>query len=70
MAISARFPSTAAESPAPKSRPLPLRTLDPHYVRWPGRFCVLLIGAYLIAGLLFAIQTPAWQAPDEPAHYN
>jgi 4-amino-4-deoxy-L-arabinose transferase-like glycosyltransferase len=29
---------------------------------------VLLI--YLIVGGLFAINTPDWQAPDEPAHYN
>ena len=33
----------------------------------------LLIGllvVYLGLGALFAVQTPAWQAPDEPAHYN
>lgn len=33
-----------------------------------GLLCLLL--AYLVVGLLFAVQTPAWQAPDEPAHYN
>ena len=26
--------------------------------------------AYLIIGALYAVNTPAWQAPDEPAHYN
>lgn len=26
--------------------------------------------AYAIIAILFAIRTPAWQAPDEPAHYN
>jgi 4-amino-4-deoxy-L-arabinose transferase-like glycosyltransferase len=26
--------------------------------------------AYLCLGALFAIRIPAWQAPDEPAHYN
>jgi 4-amino-4-deoxy-L-arabinose transferase-like glycosyltransferase len=26
--------------------------------------------AYLVVGSLFALNTPAWQAPDEPAHYN
>ncbi|MEO8393258.1 MAG: glycosyltransferase family 39 protein [Chloroflexota bacterium] len=31
---------------------------------------VLLIVTYLIVGALFAIRTPDWQAPDEPAHYN
>ena len=25
---------------------------------------------YVLVGTLFAVQTPAWQAPDEPAHYN
>jgi 4-amino-4-deoxy-L-arabinose transferase-like glycosyltransferase len=25
---------------------------------------------YLILGSLYAVFTPAWQAPDEPAHYN
>ena len=32
-------------------------------------FAVILLG-YLLVGALFAIYTPAWQAPDEPAHYN
>ncbi|MEZ4669772.1 MAG: glycosyltransferase family 39 protein [Anaerolineae bacterium] len=31
---------------------------------------LFLILAYLVIGALFAIYTPAWQAPDEPAHYN
>ena len=30
----------------------------------------LLLLAYLALGVLFALRTPAWQAPDEPAHYN
>lgn len=25
---------------------------------------------YLLVGGLFAVRTPAWQSPDEPAHYN
>ena len=25
---------------------------------------------YAVLGILFAIRTPDWQAPDEPAHYN
>ena len=29
----------------------------------------ILVG-YLSLGLLYALFTPAWQAPDEPAHYN
>jgi 4-amino-4-deoxy-L-arabinose transferase-like glycosyltransferase len=29
----------------------------------------ILIG-YFVVGTLFAVRTPPWQAPDEPAHYN
>ena len=29
-----------------------------------------LLIIYLVAGVLYATMTPAWQAPDEPAHYN
>ena len=29
-----------------------------------------IIALYLAIGALFAWRTPAWQAPDEPAHYN
>ena len=32
-------------------------------------FAVILLG-YFVAGTLFATLTPAWQAPDEPAHFN
>lgn len=32
-------------------------------------FAIILLG-YLAAGMLFAIYTPPWQAPDEPAHFN
>ena len=31
---------------------------------------LLLLLAYLGLGALFAVRTPDWQAPDEPAHYN
>jgi 4-amino-4-deoxy-L-arabinose transferase-like glycosyltransferase len=30
----------------------------------------LLTIAYLIIGVLFALYTPLWQTPDEPAHYH
>lgn len=33
-------------------------------------FFVVILLTYLLAGGLYAILTPAWQAPDEPAHYN
>jgi 4-amino-4-deoxy-L-arabinose transferase-like glycosyltransferase len=30
----------------------------------------IIITGYFILGVLYAAFTPAWQAPDEPAHYN
>ncbi len=34
-------------------------------------FCLLFIcAAYLVVAALFAVYTPPWQSPDEPAHYN
>ncbi len=31
---------------------------------------ILILAGYFVLGALFAVNTPAWQAPDEPAHYN
>jgi 4-amino-4-deoxy-L-arabinose transferase-like glycosyltransferase len=31
---------------------------------------IFILIAYLALGTAYAFQTPAWQAPDEPAHYN
>lgn len=31
---------------------------------------LLLVLAYIVVGVLFAVFTPDWQTPDEPAHYN
>jgi 4-amino-4-deoxy-L-arabinose transferase-like glycosyltransferase len=31
---------------------------------------VFILLAYLALGTAYALQIPAWQAPDEPAHYN
>lgn len=30
----------------------------------------IILLAYLIIATLYAVKVPAWQAPDEPAHYN
>jgi len=30
----------------------------------------LIVAGYLLAATLYAVYTPAWQVPDEPAHYN
>ncbi len=37
-----------------------------------GRFLLFaaILAVYLTAGVLYVSFTPAWQAPDEPAHYN
>lgn len=29
-----------------------------------------ILTAYLLLGAMYAVLTPAWQAPDEPAHFN
>jgi 4-amino-4-deoxy-L-arabinose transferase-like glycosyltransferase len=29
-----------------------------------------IVAAYVVIGMLYAAYTPAWQVPDEPAHYN
>jgi 4-amino-4-deoxy-L-arabinose transferase-like glycosyltransferase len=34
------------------------------------KWLTLIIAAYLVTGILYAVKTPPWQAPDEPAHYN
>jgi 4-amino-4-deoxy-L-arabinose transferase-like glycosyltransferase len=31
---------------------------------------LLILLVYLVVGALYAVYTPAWQTPDEPAHYN
>jgi 4-amino-4-deoxy-L-arabinose transferase-like glycosyltransferase len=41
--------------------------------RLPASVAILLIAlvaAYVAIGALYAALTPAWQVPDEPAHYN
>jgi hypothetical protein len=37
---------------------------------WRAPLFYIILTVYLLAGVLFATLTPAWQAPDEPAHYN
>lgn len=36
----------------------------------PHCWLALILAAYLVIGALYAIYTPPWQVPDEPAHYN
>ncbi|MBX3013249.1 MAG: glycosyltransferase family 39 protein [Caldilineaceae bacterium] len=47
-----------------------LSELDQHYVQRPWPWLLLIVVAYVAVAVNFALQTPAWQAPDEPAHYN
>ncbi len=37
---------------------------------WPHWGIVLILAGYLAAAVCYAVWTPAWQVPDEPAHYN
>jgi 4-amino-4-deoxy-L-arabinose transferase-like glycosyltransferase len=30
----------------------------------------VVVAAYVVIGVLYALYTPTWQIPDEPAHYN
>ena len=38
--------------------------------RYPHLVLFLIIVIYLVIGTLYALLTPPWQIPDEPAHYN
>jgi hypothetical protein len=40
------------------------------YVQRPRRWLLVILAAYLLCASLYVVVTPAWQAPDEPAHYN
>ncbi len=41
-----------------------MKSSAPHFL------LTLILLLYLVLGTLFAVYTPPWQAPDEPAHYN
>ncbi|BCX03459.1 MAG: hypothetical protein KatS3mg053_1397 [Candidatus Roseilinea sp.] len=41
--------------------------MNAHRRHWP---LAVIVVAYFVIGGLFALRTPAWQNPDEPAHYN
>lgn len=43
---------------------------DHAYIRRPRLWLFFICLSYLALALNFAVQTPIWQAPDEPAHYN
>ncbi len=37
---------------------------------WPTWALILILVVYAALGTLYALLTPPWQSPDEPAHYN
>ena len=41
-----------------------------HIMRLRHIVLLVILVIYAVLGVLFAVRTPAWQAPDEPAHYN
>ncbi len=40
------------------------------YVQHPRRWVLAILVAFVLCASLYAIVTPDWEAPDEPAHYN
>ncbi len=38
--------------------------------RWSALLFLVLLLVYLLIGTLYALKTPLWQVPDEPAHVN
>jgi hypothetical protein len=49
-----------------------MRNGETHYSLLITRYfsIMLIIATYLTVGILYAVKTPPWGAPDEPAHYN
>lgn len=45
-------------------------SLDHYYLRRPRLALALILIGYVVAAVLYAVITPDWQNPDEPAHYN
>ncbi len=43
---------------------------DPFPLRWVGPALLILLLVYVLVGGMYAIHTPLWQVPDEPAHVN
>jgi 4-amino-4-deoxy-L-arabinose transferase-like glycosyltransferase len=57
------------ESIASSYRPISA-SLDHYYLRRPRLALALILIGYVVAATLYAVITPDWQNPDEPAHYN
>lgn len=48
----------------------PVVSFDTLYIQRPRAWLAAILAAYLLAAFSFALNTPPWQTPDEPAHYN
>lgn len=62
-------PETGAAPASLVSGPT-LSDFDGLYVRRPRRWLALILVAFAVVAIQYALVTPRWQAPDEPAHYN
>ncbi len=75
-ALSGPVPSKTADSigsspsTVGKSAGRSLAHFDNLYVGRPRRWLIFFLSAYLVTAFFYATTTPAWQSPDEPAHYN
>ncbi|MCB9148049.1 MAG: glycosyltransferase family 39 protein [Caldilineaceae bacterium] len=49
---------------------MPKSPADILLIQHPRRWLTVIVAVYLIVATLFALYTPPWQNPDEPAHYN
>jgi 4-amino-4-deoxy-L-arabinose transferase-like glycosyltransferase len=47
-----------------------IRNFDRLYIQHPRQWVAVLVALYALLAGNYALNTPAWQAPDEPAHYN
>ncbi len=45
-------------------------SVQTRHIELGGPVLAAIVLAYLLIGAMFATQTPPWQVPDEPAHYN
>ena len=52
--------------PTARSRPISTGSISGDR----ASYLYIIVAAYLVAATIFALCTPAWQNPDEPAHYN
>lgn len=66
--------------PSPSPQPIPSKSIPQetapsgtalHQRDWPaGSLVAIVVMLYVVLATLFALRTPLWQSPDEPAHFN